>query len=91
VNGSLPLAVGDSVWELLGIVVIVLVPTVPITYLAWNFISSRRTSPRSEAAEIESGRSAATPFAAISVVGTAIAIAAVLTLLFIVAVRAVSA
>jgi hypothetical protein len=88
VTTSLPLAVGDSVWEVLGIAFIVLVPTVPFTYLAWNFISSRRTSRRDEELEIESGRSPATPFAVISVVGTAIAITAVLTLLFIVAMRA---
>jgi hypothetical protein len=82
------LAVGDSVWELLAIGFIVLVPTVPVTYLAWNFLGGRRTR---RGQEIESGRSAATPFAVISVVGSAIAVAAVLTLLLVIAVRAIAA
>jgi hypothetical protein len=81
-------AVGDSVWEILAIGAIVLVPLVPVTYFAWGFLGGRRTS---RGQEIESGRSAATPFAVISVVGTAIAAAAVLTLLLIVAIRAVAA
>lgn len=82
------LAVGDSVWELLAIVFIVLVPVAPVTYLAWNVLGGRRTR-RGE--EIESGRSAATPFAVISMVATALAATAVLTLLLVFAVRAVAA
>lgn len=81
-------AVGDSVWEVLAIVFIVLVPLVPLTYFAWGFVGGRRSA---RGQEIESGRSAATPFAVISMVGTAIAAAAVLTLLLIVAIRAVAA
>lgn len=81
-------ALGDSVWELLAIVAIVLVPTVPVTYLAWGFVGGRRSA---RGQEIESGRSSATPFAVISLVGTAIAIAAVLTLVIVVVVRALAA
>ena len=84
------LAVSNSVKELLVILLIVLVPTVPVTFLAWRFLSAR-TSARTEVQEIESGRSSATPFAAISVVGSAIAVAAVVALLLVVAVRAVAA
>jgi len=67
--------------------VIVLVPLAPVTYLAWGFLGGRR-SPRG--GEIESGRSTATPFAVVSVVGTAIAVVAVLVLLLVVAVRAIA-
>jgi hypothetical protein len=81
-------AVGDSVWEVLAIAAIVLVPTVPLTYFAWGFLGGGRAS---RGQEIESGRSAATPFAVISVVGTAIAAAAVLTLLLVIAIRAFAA
>jgi hypothetical protein len=81
-------AVGDSVWEILAIGAIVFVPLVPVTYFAWGFLGGRRTS---RGQEIESGRSAATPFAVISVVGTAIAVAALLTLLLVIAVRAIAA
>jgi hypothetical protein len=84
---SLPVA-ANSVWELAAIVGIVLVPLVPITYYAWSFIGGRRSS---RAADLESGRSPATPFAAISVVGTVIAVAAFTALLVVVAVRAAAA
>lgn len=80
--------VGDSVWEILAIAAIVLVPLVPVTYFAWAFVGGRRST---RGQEIESGRSESTPFAVISVVGTAIAAAAVLTLLLVVAIRAVAA
>lgn len=83
-----PLGFGDSVWELLAIVFIVLVPVAPVTYAAWSFLGGRRSG---RGQEIESGRSSATPFAVISVVATAIAASAVLTLLLVVAVRAVAA
>ncbi len=85
------LALSDSAKELLVIVFIVLVPTVPLTILAWSLLGKRRMARRSEGVEIESGRSPATPFAVISVVGTVIAVAAMLTLLLVVAVRAVAA
>jgi hypothetical protein len=84
------LALSDSLKELLAIVFIVLIPTVPVTIFAWGFFRKRRAA-RGEAQEIESGRSPATPFAAISVVGGVIAVAAALTLLIVVAVRAVAA
>jgi hypothetical protein len=83
-----PLAVGNSVRELVAIVAIVLVPVVPLTYVAWRLVGGRRST---RGAEIESGRSSATPFAVISLVGSAIAAAAVLSLLLVVAVRAVAA
>lgn len=86
------LALSNSVKELLLIGLIVLVPTVPVTFFAWNFLTKYRNRPGvSEEREIEAGRSPATPFALISVVGTVIAVAAVTVLLLVVAVRAVAA
>jgi hypothetical protein len=87
---SVWLAVSNSVKELLVILVIVLIPTVPVTILGWSLLSRRR-SVRGEERELESGRSPATPFAAISVVGSVIAVSALLVLLLVVAVRAVAA
>ena len=89
-HGSGLLALTNSFKELLAVFVIVLIPTVPITYFAWTFLSGRR-SVRSEEQEIESGRSPATPFAAISVVGSVIAVAAGAALLLVIAVRAIAA
>jgi hypothetical protein len=87
-----PFALSNSVKELLLIGFIVLVPTVPVTIFAWSFLSRYRNRPGvSEEREIEAGRSPATPFAMISIVGTVIAIAAVTVLLLVVAVRAVAA
>lgn len=80
--------IGDSAWEVLAIAAIVLLPLVPVSYAAWGFLGGRRST---RGQEIESGRSASTPFAVISVVGTAIAAAAVLTLLLVVAIRAAAA
>jgi hypothetical protein len=77
----------NSFWEILGVILIVLVPLVPVSYAAWYFLGGR--SRRGE--EIESGRSPATPFAMVSLVGTVIAVAAVGTLLLVVAVRAIAA
>jgi hypothetical protein len=89
---SAVLAVSNSVKEILLIVFIVLVPTVPVTVYAWNFLSRNRNRRGvSEEREIEAGRSAATPFAMISVVGGVIAVAAVTVLLLVVAIRAVAA
>jgi hypothetical protein len=86
------LALSNSVKELLLIGFIVLVPTVPVTFFAWNFLTKHRNRPGvSEEHEIEAGRSAATPFAVISVVGTVIAVAAVTVLLLVIAIRAVAA
>ena len=84
------IAVGDSFKELAAIFFIVMIPTVPLTFLAWTMLGRRR-SARSGEQEIESGRSPATPFAAISVVGSVIAVAAGLALLLVIAVRAVAA
>jgi hypothetical protein len=89
VFGSGLLAVGDSFKELLAIFFIVLIPTVPLTFLGWTLLARRR-SARSEEQEVESGRSPATPFAAISVVGSVIAVAAAVALLLVIAVRAVA-
>jgi hypothetical protein len=86
------LALSNSVKELLLIGLIVLVPTVPVTFFAWSFLTKYRTRRGvSEEREIEAGRSPATPFAVISVVGTVIAIAAATVLLLVIAVRAVAA
>jgi hypothetical protein len=80
----LPLALSGSAKELLMIVFIVLVPTVPAAIYAWTIFGRRRGRSH----EIESGRSSETPFAVITYVGTAIAGVAVLTLLLVVAIRA---
>jgi len=87
-----PLALSNSLKELLLIGLIVLVPTVPITFFAWSFLSKHRNRPGvSEGREIETGRSPATPFAVISIVGSVIAVTAIAVLLLVVAVRAVAA
>lgn len=86
------LALSNSLRELLLVVFIVLVPTVPLTILAWNFLARHR-SRRGVSAEheLEAGRSPATPFAMISIVGSVIAVAAMAVLLLVIAVRAVAA
>jgi hypothetical protein len=85
-------ALSNSVKELLLVVFIVLVPTVPLTFLAWSLLSRRRSRRGvSVEHELEAGRSPATPFAMISVVGSVIAVAAIFVLLLVVAVRAVAA
>jgi heme/copper-type cytochrome/quinol oxidase subunit 2 len=87
-----PLALSNSVKEILLVGLIVLVPTVPVTFLAWNFLGRYRNRRGvSEEREIEAGRSPATPFAMISIVGTVIAVAAMAILLLVVAIRAVAA
>jgi hypothetical protein len=86
-----PLAVSNSVKEALLVAFIVLVPTVPVTIFLWSYLGRRRSRPGvSEEREIEAGRSPATPFAMISIVGTVIAVAAVAILLLVIAVRAVA-
>jgi hypothetical protein len=85
-------ALSNSVKEVLLIGFIVLVPTVPVTLFAWNFLSKNRNRPGvSEEREIEAGRSPATPFAMISIVGGVIAVTAMTVLLLVVVVRAVAA
>jgi uncharacterized membrane protein (GlpM family) len=92
VLAALLVALSNSAKEVLLVGLIVLVPTVPITFFAWNFLSSHRNpSGVSEEREIEAGRSPATPFAMISIVGSVIAVAAISVLLLVVAVRAVAA
>jgi hypothetical protein len=86
------LALSNSVKEFLLVGFIVLVPTVPVTFFAWNFLTKHRNRPGvSEEREIEAGRSPATPFAMISVVGTVIAVAAMTVLLLVIVVRAIAA
>jgi hypothetical protein len=85
-------AISNSLKELLLVGLIVLIPTVPVTLFAWSFLGrSRNRRGVSEEREIEAGRSPATPFAMISVVGTVIAITAITVLLLVVAIRAVAA
>jgi hypothetical protein len=84
------LALSNSVKELLVIFFIVLIPTVPVTFFGWRLLSRRRRG-RSEEIEIETGRSPATPFAVISVVGSVIAVAAFFALLLAVLARAIAA
>lgn len=85
-------ALSNSVKEFLLVGFIVLVPTVPVTFFAWNFLTKHRNRRGvDEEREIEAGRSPATPFAVISVVGGVIAVAAMTVLLLVVIVRAVAA
>lgn len=87
-----PIALSNSLKELLLVVLIVLVPTVPLTLLGWSFLSRRHGRPGVDVEhELEAGRSPATPFAMISIVGSVIAVAAISVLLLVVAVRAVAA
>ena len=86
------LALSNSAKELLLIGFIVLVPTVPVTIFLWSYLGRRRSRPGVSAErELEAGRSPATPFAMISIVGSVIAVAAVALLLLVVAVRSVAA
>ena len=85
------LALSNSVKEVLLVAFIVLVPTVPVTIFAWGYLGRYRRRGMSHDREIETGRSPATPFAVISVVGTVIAVAAMAVLLLVVAVCAVVA
>jgi len=79
------MTLANSFWELLGIVFIVVLPTVPISYVLWAAVVSRRI-PRSD--EVTSGASSATPFALLSIVGTVVLVAAVLTLVLVISLRA---
>jgi hypothetical protein len=87
-----PLALSNSLKELLLVAFIVLVPTVPVTIFLWSYLGRRRANRGlGPGREVETGRSPSTPFAMISIVGSVIAVAAVGVLLLIVAVRAVAA
>jgi hypothetical protein len=68
------------------------VPTVPVTLFAWNFLTRYRNRRGvDEEREIEAGRSPATPFALISIVGGVIAVTAMTVLLLVIVVRAIAA
>jgi hypothetical protein len=73
--------------ELLVIVVIALVPTVPIAVLGWALL--RRRKRRAEA-DVTSGTAPETPFAAFSLVGLAITVVAVFFLAITIAARIVA-
>ena len=76
----------QSIWELLGVIFIITLPTVPIVYFMWGAIVSGRGD---RAREVTSGRSSATPFGLLSIVSTVILVAAVLVTLLVIGVRAV--
>jgi hypothetical protein len=85
-------ALSNSAKEILLIAFIVLIPTVPVTIFLWSYLGRRRSRPGVSAEhELEAGRSPATPFAMISIVGSVIAVAALSILLLVVAVRSVAA
>jgi hypothetical protein len=79
------LAAQRSLWELLGVMFIIALPTIPITYFIWGAIVSGRSD---RAREVTSGRSSATPFGLLSIVSTVILVAAVLVTLLVIGVRA---
>jgi hypothetical protein len=84
--------VSNSVKEILLVAFIVLVPTVPVTIFLWGYLGRRRARRGlTHDQEIESGRSPATPFAMISIVGSVIAVAALAMLVLVVVVRAIAA
>ncbi len=78
------LGLTGSAKELLAIVLIVLVPTVPAALYARAVLGRRR----GRAHGVESGRAPETPFVVIAYVSTVAAVVAVLALLLAVAVRA---
>ena len=75
----------QSIWELLGVIFIITLPTVPVVYFMWGAIVSGRGD---RAREVTSGRSSATPFGLLSIVSTVILVAAVLVTLLVIGVRA---
>lgn len=77
----------DFSQELLVIVLFALVPTVPVAVLGWALLRRRRS--RAEA-DITSGTAPETPFAAFSVVGLVITVAAVFFLAITVAARLIA-
>jgi hypothetical protein len=79
-----PLGLG-SFGELLAIVFIVAVPTVPVTYLLWGTLASGRNE---RSREVTSGRSSGTPFGLLGIVGTVVLVACVFVLLLVIGVRA---
>ena len=81
------LVAAQSIWELLGVIFIITLPTVPIVYFMWGAIVSGRGD---QAREVTSGRSSATPFGLLSIVSTVILVAAVLVTLLVIGVRALA-
>ena len=79
------LAAGKSFWELFGVMFIIVLPTVPVTYFLWKAMEGGRGG---QAKEVKSGRSSATPFALLSIVGTTVLVGALLVTALVVAVRA---
>lgn len=75
----------QSIWELLGVIFIITLPTVPVVYFMWGAIVSGRSD---RAREVTSGRSSATPFGLLSNVSTVILVAAVLVTLLVIGARA---
>lgn len=75
--------------ELLVIVVFALVPTVPIAVLGWALLR-RRGRARADAAGVTEGTDPATPFAAISMVGLVLTVAAVFVVALTIAARLVA-
>jgi len=75
----------QSIWELLGVIFIITLPTVPVVYFMWGAIVSGRSD---RAREVTSGRSSATPFGLLSIVSTVILVAAVLVTLLVIGARA---
>jgi len=82
------MAAQRSVLEVLGVVFIITLPTVPVVYFMWRAIVSGHGE---KAREVTSGRSAATPFGLLSIVSTLVLIAAVAVTLLVVGVRALVA
>jgi hypothetical protein len=76
---------GNPWWELLAIVFIVAIPTVPVTYLVWTTLAHGRGK---RAREVTSGASSATPFALLSIVGTVVLLAAVAVTVLVIGSRA---
>jgi hypothetical protein len=73
--------------ELLVIVLFALLPTVPIAVLGWALL--KRRSRRAEA-DVTAGTAPETPFAAFSVVGLVITVAAVFFLALTIAARVIA-
>lgn len=71
--------------ELLVVVLIALVPTVPFALLGWALLRRRRRG----GADVASGTAAETPFATMSIVGLVITVAVVFFLALTIAARAI--